>query len=271
MAAPAVGQLKDQEKAGAAAAANSSLKYQVCATVTDYCAVARALPLHQVLFDLHNASCQERRQVIERKTPTLPKGPLYRNVGIAGYHLIDWTEGHPSPRTRNTAKIEISRTATTLAASGWLEKASCSKGPSGEVLVEDTFWQARVVPEVQFVEDVEHQEPPVTVDLVPPKTTAVLRLSALCADDREESLQYSVTPIVDGVAQSSIYTSPVLRAGKAGIESDASLGAVSIHSYWSPQSLKGKTELRLTILQFGGRSSGRSRAENEKADHVPAP
>jgi hypothetical protein len=261
MAAPAVGQRKDQEKASAAATADSSLKYQVRATVTDYCPVERSLNLHQVLFDFHNASCQDRRPAVERKTPTLPNGPRFRNVRIAGYHFIDWSEGHSSPNTRNAANVELSKTTTTLSASGWLEKASCSKDPSGNAIVDDTFWQARVVPEVQFVEDVEHQEPPVTVDIVPPQTSAVLRLSVLCADDREESLQYSVTPIVDGAAQPSIYTSPVLRAGKAGIESDASLGAVSIHSHWSPPSLKGKiekgkTELSFTIVESGGHSGG---------------
>jgi hypothetical protein len=256
MAAPAVGQGKDQEKASAAATANSSLKYQVRATVTDYCPVERSLNLHQVLFDFHNASCQDRRHAVDRKTPTLPNGPRFRNVRIAGYHFITWSEGHSSPNTRNAANVELSKTTTTLSASGWLEKASCSKDPSGNAIVDDTFWQARVVPEVQFVEDVEHQEAPVTVDIVPPQTTAVLTLSGSCADERAESLQYSVTAIVNGVAQSSIYTSPVLAASKTGIESDATLGSASIRSHWSPQSLKGKTELSLTLVQSGEHSGG---------------
>jgi len=261
-AAPsAVGQLLGQDKAEASAVASSSVKYRVSATLTEYCPAERSLNLHQVIFDFHNASCQDRRHVVERKTPTLPNGPRFRNVRIAGYHFIDWTEAHSSPSTRNAANVELSKTATTVSAAGWLGKASCREGPSGKTVVDDTFWQARVVPEVKFIEDVEHQEPPVTVDIVPPKTSTVLTLSASCAGDREESLQYSVVLFVNGAVQSSIYTSPVLRARKTGIESAAPVGSASIHSRWSPKSLKGKTEkgkteLSLTIVESGEHSGG---------------
>jgi hypothetical protein len=271
MAAPATGQVKGEEKAGSSSAANNSVKYQVRATVTSYCPVARALPLHEVLFDFHNPSCQERRQVTERKTPTLPKGPFYRNVRIAGYHFLDWAAGHSSPNTRNTANVELTKTATTLSASGWLGQASCNKGSSGHIVVEDTFWQARVVPEVRFVEDVERHGPPATADIVPPKTTAVLTLSASC-DGRDESLQYSVTPIVNGVAEPAIYTSPVLAANQAGVENDVTVDSLSLKSHWGPQSstgkrTRGKSELSLTIVPSGGQSG----AETKEPAHVPAP
>ena len=263
LAVPAVGQLTDK-RAGRSSSASSAVKYEISATLTYYCAVERSLPLHQLVFDFHNASCQSRSQAAERKTPTLPNGPLYRDVHLAGYHLVDWNAGHSSPNTRNTANVEISKTATTLSAAGWLGPASCGKGPSGDV-VEDTFWQARVVPEVRFIEDVEHQEEPVTIDLVPPKTTAILPLSAACADAREETLQYSVTSIVSGVAAASTYTSPVLRASQAGIESDGILGEASIRSRWNLQTSGGKSELSLTIVQSG------ARAENWDPVPVAAP
>jgi hypothetical protein len=261
VAAPAMGQLtdglrgqrQDDQQTSEKAPGEASVKYQIRATLTDYCPVEKSLVLHEVLFDFHNASCRGRNQVSERKTPTLPNGPLYRNVRIAGYHFIDWSEGHPSPSTRNTAKVEISKTATTISASGWLAQASCSTGRSGAALIEDTRWQAKVVPEVQLTEDEEREEPAVIADLVPPKTTAVLMLSASCASDREESLQFTVTPIVNGVAQPSTYSSPVLRPGKTQIESDATLGAASIHSHWSPQPSKGESELSVTIVGSGVR------------------
>jgi hypothetical protein len=240
----AAGQLPDQEKAGAAG--SGSVKYQISATVTDYCPVERNLPLHEVKFDFHNKSCGNRSQVHELKTPTLPKGPLYTNVHLAGYRLIDWSEGHPSPSTRNTAKVEISKTATTLSASGWLDKATCTEGPKGDVLAEDTFWQAKVVPEVQLIEDVEQEETAVIAELVPPQTTAVLQLSATCDSDRPQQLRYSVAPIVDGVAQAPVYKDE-LKAHEAAHESGLDGGAASIHSQWSSLPSKGASELSITI------------------------
>jgi hypothetical protein len=148
---------------------------------------------------------------------------------------------------RDGAKVDISKTPTTLSASGWLSKASCSVGASGKTLAKGTFWKAKVVPEVQFVEDAENEEPAVVVEVVPPKATAVLSLSSACTDNRQESLQYSITPIVNGVAQPSIYASPMQAASKAGIESDATVGALSLHSRWSAQSSSGQSELTLTI------------------------
>lgn len=236
------------------AAADASLKYQISAALTDYCPVERTLPLHEVMFDFHNKSCSAPRHVAERKTPTLPNGPLYTNVHIAGYHLIDWSEGHPSPYTRNTAKVEISKAATTLSASGWLDKATCTKKPAGDVqakdvLAEDTFWQARVVPEVQLIEDVQQQEPVVMSDIVPPQTAAVLKLSAACTSDRPQSLQYTVTQIVNGVAQGSVYTGE-LQAGKKA--NDGEMDGVSIHTLWSASPAKGASELSVTTVDRKG-------------------
>ena len=238
------------------AAADASLKYQISATLSDYCPVERTLPLHEVLFDFHNKSCRAGSHVAERKTPTLPNGPLYTNVHIVGYHLIDWSEGRPSPYTRNTAKVEISKTATTLSASGWLDKATCTKNPegaglAGDVLAEDTFWQARVVPEVQLIEDVQQQEPTVTAELVPPQTTAALKLfAAACASDRPQSLEYTVTPIINGVAQASIYTGELEADKKAG--ESAMDGAISVHALWSSSPSKGGSELSVTIANGKG-------------------
>ena len=232
------------------AAADASLKYQISATLTDYCPLERTLPLHEVMFDFHNKSCRAGTKVAERKTPTLPHGPLYTNVHLAGYHLIDWSDGHPSPNTRNTAKVEISKTATTLSASGWLDKSTCTKKPAGDVqakgvLAEDTFWQARVVPEVQFMEDLQQQEPAVTADLIPPQTTAVLKLSAACTSDRPQSLEYTVTPVINGVAQASIYTSELQVDKKA---SESEWDGVSIHALWNALPAKGASELSVTIV-----------------------
>jgi hypothetical protein len=254
-AAPALGQLRDQATA-VTSAASSPVEYRISATLTDYCAVERSLPLHYLAFDFHNASCQSGSQVSETKTPTLPRGPFYRDVHIAGYRWVDWSEGHSSPSARHTASVEISKTAITLSASGWLGPASCSKASSGDgpVLVEDTFWQAKLVPEVQFIEDVEHQEQPVTAELVAPETTAVLTLSAGCADARDQSLQYSVTPVVNGVAGPSTYTSPVQKAGKAAIESDATLEGASIHARWNSKTSGDNNELTLTIVQSGAQA-----------------
>jgi hypothetical protein len=242
---PAAGQLLDQEKTGAVA--SGSVKYQISATLTDYCPVERTIPLHEVKFEFHNKSCSARSNVAERKTPTLPNGPLYTNVHISGYHLIDWSDGHPSPSTRNAGKIEFSKTATTLSASGWLEKATCTKDdPKGDVLAEDTFWQAKVVPEVQLIEDVPQEETAVIAELDPPQTTAVLQLSANCDSDRPQQLQYSVAPIVDGVAQAPIYKDE-LKAHETAHESRLDEGAASIHSKWSSLPSKGASELSITI------------------------
>jgi hypothetical protein len=243
LASPALGQLNDQEKA---AAPNTSVKYQISATITDSCRVERSLNLHEVVFDFSNASCRDRKHVIDKKIPTLPKSPRFTNVRIAGFHFVDWSEGQSSP-IHNGAKVDISKTPTTLSASGWLAKASCSAGASGKAPLKGAFWKAKVVPEVQFVEDAENEEPAVMVEVVPPKATVVLSLSSSCTNDRAESLQYSITPIVNGAAQPSIYASPVLAASKTGTENEATAGALSIHSHWSPQSSSGQSELTLTI------------------------
>jgi len=261
LGARASGQVGDPGQAGTVLASGSPLRYQISATVTDYCPVQRLVNLHQVMFDLHNASCQDRRHVTERKVPTLPNGPRYKDVRIAGYHFIDWSDGHSSPDTRNTANIEVNRTATSLSASGWLGKASCNAGPSGKTLVQDTFWQAKLVPEVQFVEGEEHTATPVIAEIVPPQVTAIEKLPASCVD-QEQTLQYSVTPILDGVAQSSIYTSPRLASKKTGVENDGTLDGMSIHSHWSAPSAQGETELRVTILQSG--------SESVRPTHAPA-
>jgi hypothetical protein len=254
LGASAAGQVGDPGQAGTVLASGSPVKYQITATVTGYCPVQRSVNLHQVIFDLHNASCQDRRHVTERKVPTLPNGPRYKDVRIAGYHFTDWSDGHSSPDTRPRVKIEVTHTATSLSASGWLGKASCNAGPSGKRLVQDTFWQAKLVPEVQFVEDEGHTAAPVIAEILPPQVTAIERLSASCAD-HEQTLQYSVTPILGGVAQSSIYTSPRMASKKTGVENDGTLDGMSIHSDWSAPSADGETELRVTILQSGSESA----------------
>lgn len=254
-----------QEKSNAASIPNSSLKYQVKATITYYCPVAKTVSLHPLLFDFHNNSCQESRHVSEIKTPTLPQGPLYRNVRIAGYHFIDWSDDHSSPNSRNEAKIEISKTAATITASGSLGKASCSKGASGKTVVEETFWQASIVPEVTLLEDEQQQQTPVAAEIVPPQTTANLTFSSTCSSEREPSVQYSVMAFVNGLAQSAIYTSPLLTAGNAATGKDATLGSIGmgsalIHANWNPQT-SGKSELTVTI----------SPASNQEPAQAPAP
>jgi len=240
-----------QEDSGAT---SSSLTYRVSATITYYCPVEKTLNLHELIFDFHNDSCQDSRQVAERKTPTLPYGPLYRNVRISGYHWIDWGEGHPSPYSRHDAKIEITKTATTLSASGSLAKASCSQSASGKGVVEDSFWQAKAVPEVTLLDEEQHPQLPVEAEIVPPQSSAVLKFPAGCSGDREPALQYAVTPLLNGVAQAAMYTSPLLTAGKSATEKDAALGATSIHARWSPQTSgenSGESELTVTISGSG--------------------
>jgi hypothetical protein len=244
--------------------ASASLKYQISATITNYCPVEKTVNLHPLLFDFHNNSCLDSRRVSELKTPTLPQGPLYRNVRIAGYHFIDWSEGHSSPNSRNEAKIEISKTAGTVTAAGSLGKASCSKAASGKSVVEETFWQASIVPEVTLLEDEQQQPPPVTSEIVPPQTTAELTFSSTCPSEREPSVQYSVTPVVNGMAQAAIYTSPLLTASKPATEKDATLGSLGmgsalIHAKWSPQT-SSTSELTVTIPPAGNQEPARAPA-----------
>lgn len=238
---PAAGQLPDQERAGAAA--SGPVKYQISATITDYCPVEKIVILHALLFDFHNNSCQNPRRVSELKTPTLPNGPLYRDVRISGYHFADWKEGQPSPNTRNEVKVEISKTAATLTASGMLGKASCSKSATGNAAVEETVWRASIVPEVTLLED-EQRPQDLAAEIVPPQTTAVLKLSATCESDRPQSLQYTVTPILNGVAQASIYTGE-LQANKKANENGTD--GASIHALWSSLPAKGESELSVTV------------------------
>jgi len=228
-------------------------KYQLSATLTYYCTVRRTQDLHPVLFDFHNASCAERQQVVDHKLPTLPKSPRYRDVRIAGYHLADWSEGQPSPHTQNRAQIEVSKTATTISASGWLEKASCSKGLSGENLVQETLWQAAVVPEVQFIEDEGHEEPATEAVIdAHRRASSVLALHSSCADAHELSLQYSVAPMTEDTAAAPVYTSPVLNADQSGHDEYVNGDSLSIRTRWSHRSAKGDTILRITISRPGG-------------------
>ncbi|MFZ1006664.1 MAG: hypothetical protein WAN65_07505 [Candidatus Sulfotelmatobacter sp.] len=239
---PAAGQLPDQEKAGAAA--SGSAKYQISATVTDYCPVEKTVTLHFLLFDFHNNSCQNPRRVSDLRTPTLPYGPLYRDVRISGYHFADWKEGQPSPNARNEVRMEISKAASTLTASGTLGKASCGKSATGKSIVEETIWQASIVPEVTLLE-YERRQQEVAAEIVPPQTTAVLNFSAGCDSDHPQSLEYTVTPIGNGVAQASIYTGE-LQADKRANESGDS--AASIHALWSSLPAKGESELSVSVV-----------------------
>jgi len=228
-------------------------KCQLSATLTYYCTVRRSQDLHPVLFDFHNVSCTERQQVADHKLPTLPKSPRYRDVGIAGYHFADWSEGQASPHTQNRTQVELSKTATTISATGWLEKASCSKNPSEENAVQETLWQAAVVPEVQFIEDEGHQESAAAEAVIDVhrRASAILTLHSSCADAHELSLQYSVAPITKDAAQAPVYTSPVLNGDQAGHD-DRVEDSESIHARWSRRSAKGNTTLRITIARPGG-------------------
>lgn len=199
-------------------------------------------------FDFHNDSCQGKRKVSDQKLPTLPNSPRLSDVRISGYHFVEWSDGQASPRSGKPTHIEITYTTTTLSASGWLEKASCRKSPSGNELVQETFWQAAVVPEVRFVEDEEHEEPvEKIVDASLPKTATVLTLSSSCTAPREQSLQYSVAPVRDGAAQIPVYTSPVLNADKAGFDNYTTPDSVHIQAQVRPHFSRGKTQLSLTI------------------------
>ncbi len=225
-------------------AANRALKYQIQAKMTDYCPVEKTVILHPLLFDFHNNSCQNPKRVSELKTPTLPHGPFYRDVRISGYHFADWKEDQPSPKSRNEAKIEISKTAATVTASGTLGKAFCGKGATGNASVEETVWQASIVPEVTLLE-YEPRQQEVAAEIVPPQSTAVLKLSAICDSGRPQWLQYTVTPIVNGIAQTSTYVGE-LQPDKKAVESAVD-GAMSIRTVWSSLAAKGASELCVTI------------------------
>lgn len=233
-------------QAQSASAPNSSLHYRISATLTDSCPVQKTVNVHPLRFDFHNASCQSRKHVSERKVPTLPQSPRSKNVRIAGYHFSDWSDGLLSPNTRNAENIDLTFTSATLTASGWLGKALCSAKPSGKPVVEDSFWQSSVVPEVQFEDDSEHSEEPVSAEVVPPQEIAVLTLPVACADPTQ-MLQYSVTPVVDGVAQDSIYTSPQLAIQKSAAENGTTSGNVSISGGWSAVFAEGRSELKVTV------------------------
>jgi hypothetical protein len=246
VAPPAAGQLPDREKA------SGSVKYQISATVTEYCPVEKTVTLHPLLFDVHNNSCENPRRVSDLRTPTLPNGPLYRDVRISGYHFADWKEGQPSPNTRNEAKMQISKTTATLTASGTLGKASCGKSATGKATVEETVWQASIVPEVTLLED-EPRQQEVAAEIVPPEASANLTFASTCASDRQPTVQYSVTPFVNGVAQDSIYTSPLLTAGPAATEpadKGAALGSALVHAHLTPQT-SGRSALTVTISEAG--------------------
>jgi hypothetical protein len=248
--APAAGQLADREKA--AASASGSVKYRISATVTEYCPVEKTVTLHPLLFDVHNNSCENPRRVSDLRTPTLPNGPLYRDVRISGYHFADWKEGQPSPNTRNEAKMQISKTTATLTASGTLGKASCGKSATGKATVEETVWQASIVPEVTLLED-ERQPQEITAEIVPPQTSANLTFASTCASDRQPSVQYSVTLFVNGIAQDSIYTSPLLTAGPAATEpadKGAARGSALVQARLTSQT-SGRSVLTVTIFEAG--------------------
>src|SRR6266853_898716 len=98
---------------------SGSLQYRISATLTDSCPVQKTVNVHPLRFDFHNASCQSRKHVSERKLPTLPQSPRSKNVRIAGYHFSDWSDGLLSTNTRNAEHIGLSFTAATLTASGW--------------------------------------------------------------------------------------------------------------------------------------------------------
>jgi hypothetical protein len=229
------------------------LQYKVSGQVNYKCSGEQNVNLATVAFDYHNSSCEDRHNVgPNTNTPQLPSGPNMSDAKIVGYQFVNWPDGHPSPNTRDQSSIQVSTTSTTVSASGWLDTASCTCVPiAGCKLNHDTFWQAAVVPEARYTQDNDITEP-VQADTVPvsdPTTSTILSFSTSCSEQGVKNMQYTVVPLVNGVVQSPLYTSPFVSGDEKGVSDTQVLGPVQLSATWNPQAVAGRTQMQVSVTR----------------------
>ena len=227
--------------------------YKVDAIITYTCSQQppdRNLPA--VTFDFHNNSCEDRHNVGDTKTPVLPSGGniVPGSAFISGWHYVNWPDGHSSPNTRNQTSVSPSFTSTTVSAAGWLDTASCGNIGPIHHFFNDTFWQAAIVPECRLTLLAEQTATgTIKVPAALPTTIANINLPTICNEPGPHSFSYVVTPIVNGVANPPLYSSPVRTESEKGVHDSVILGPVTIAASWNPQPINGFSQVALTISQ----------------------
>lgn len=227
--------------------------YKVDTKVAYACSLEQNQNLPYVTFDFHNNSCEDRHNVGDTKTPQLPNVANMQpgSAKIVGWHYVNWPDGHASPNTRNQSSVGVSFTATTVSAGGWIDTATCIKGPFGIAhLNHDTFWQAAVVPETRYtVLNEQTATGTDTLQATLPTTIANINVPTSCNMQGPHSFSYTVTPIVNGVVDSPIYSSPVRTEDEKGVHDVVALGPVSIAASWNPQPVGGMSQVSVSVSQ----------------------
>jgi hypothetical protein len=226
-----------------------SVEYAMTAKVVYSCSVPQTVNLPEQDFDFHNDSCEDRKDESDTRTPTLPVDATFSNVAVSGEHYINWDGAHQSPNTRNQSSIGVSYTTTTVTAAGWLDTASCTNFIAGKKLDHDTFWQARVVPEVSYVLAQQHIEPTTTIQVQAQDgtTSGNLSFNTSCGETGVKIFSYSVTPIVKGQAQAPIYVSPDIQGNQDGVSDKQVLNTFIIDANWNPVPVAGKTQVSIQV------------------------
>ena len=195
-------------------------KYKVVAHGTYSCTSTPTVDLPAVGFHFENRACESGTNVTDSKTPALPSGPGISNASIVGYRFA------AGPSAQNVTHIGVNYTANQVTAAGSLDTASCINTPFSHTFLHDTHWDATVIPQARYTQASEHNETggPTLVDATLPTTNAQIPLPSACFEPGAKTFSYSIVPVVNGVEQKALYSSPNQTGSEHGVTDQANLG-----------------------------------------------
>jgi hypothetical protein len=218
-------------------------KYKFTAKTSYSCNASPTTNLPGIPIHFENRACESGQNVTDTRTPPLPSGPGITDAAIVGYHFAG------GPSAVNVTHIGVSYTATTITASGSLDTASCINTPFSHSLLHDTHWDAVLVPEVRYTQAVEHDETagPTLVSASLPTTNVNLSIPSACFEPGSKTFSYVVTPVINGVEQNPLYTSPNQTGSEHGVTDQANLGGVTINGQWNPTPIAGVSQVSISL------------------------
>jgi hypothetical protein len=218
-------------------------KYKFVAKTSYSCHATPTTNLPGIPIHFENRACESGQNVGDTRTPPLPSGPGITDAAIVGFHYAG------GPSAVNVTHIGVSYTATTITAAGSLDTATCVNTPFSHSLIHDTHWDAVLVPEVRYTQAVEHDETggPVIVDASLPTTSANLTIPSACFEPGSKTFSYVVTPVINGVEQKALYTSPNQTGSEHGVTDQGNLGGITINGQWNPNPVAGVSQVAIAV------------------------
>ena len=218
-------------------------KYKFTAKTSYLCHTNPTINLPAITLHFDNRACESAQNVTDTRTPALPTGAGITEPAIVGFHFAG------GPSAVNVTHIGVTYTGTTITAAGSLDTATCVNTPFSHSLVHDTHWDATVVPEVRYEQAVEHDETggPVLVDVSLPTTSVNVPIPSVCFEPGAKTFSYMVMPVINGVEQIALYTSPNQTGSEHGVSDQANLGGLTINGQWNPNPVAGVSQVALTV------------------------